>query len=114
MIELKLFPRVTRHNTSAKSNTEAVINSKYPDVILKPINKHSAFSNPERMAIFLNSLRQLSGKKTVGIRLCVAEKKEFHEIGHAFRKTEIIPQYMVIEDCSGENSFGIIRLIKRS
>ncbi len=106
MIELKLFTHVSRHNTSAKRNryTEAVINTKYPGIILKPITKHSAFSNAESMAIFLDSLRQLSGKKPVGIRLFVADKKEFHEICYAFRKTEIIPDYIVIEDCSVENN----------
>ena len=56
------------------------------------------------MAMFLDSLRQLSSKKPVGIRLCVADKKEFHEICYAFRKTEIIPDYIVIEDCSVENN----------
>jgi hypothetical protein len=106
MIELKLFTHVSRHNTSTKRNryAEVVINTKYPGIILKPITKHTAFSNAESMVIFLDSLRQLSGKKPVGIRLCVADKKEFHEICHAFRKTEIIPDYIAIEDCSIENN----------
>ena len=105
MIELKLSRPVRRHTVSTQRNryTEAVINTKYPGIILKPITKHTAFSSAESMVIFLDTLRQLSGKKPVGIRLCIADKKEFHQICYAFRKTEIIPDYIVIEDCSVEN-----------
>ncbi len=106
MIELKLSGPVRRQSVSTQRNryTEAVINTKYPGITLKPITKHTAFSNTESMAIFLDSLRQLSGKKPVGIRLCITDKKEFHEICYAFCKTEIIPDYIVIEDCPGENN----------
>ena len=106
MIELKLSQSVRKHNVSKKRNiyTEAVIGTKYPGIILKPITKHTAFSTAESMAIFLDSLKQLSGKKPVGIRLCITDNKEFHEICYAFRKTEIIPDYIVIEDCSDENN----------
>ncbi|HEY5407931.1 MAG TPA: glutamate synthase-related protein [Ginsengibacter sp.] len=106
MIELKLSQPAKKHTVSTKSNiyTEAVIGSKYPGIILKPIARHTAFSSAESMAIFLDSLKQLSGKKPVGIRLCITDKKEFHEICYAFRKTEIIPDYIVIEDCSDENN----------
>jgi len=106
MIELKLSRPMRRHTISTEKNryTEAVINTKYPCIILKPITEHKAFSNAESMTMFLDSLRQLSGKKPVGIRLCITDKKEFHEICYAVRKTEIIPDYIVIEDCSVENN----------
>ena len=106
MIELKLSQSVRKHNVSTKRNiyTGAVIGYKYPGIILKPITKHTAFGSAESMAIFLDSLKQLSGKKPVGIRLCITDKKEFHEICYAFRKTEIIPDYIVIEDCCDENN----------
>jgi hypothetical protein len=106
MIELKLSQPAKKHTVSAKRNiyTEAIIGSKYPGIILKPITRHTAFSSSESMAIFLDSLKQLSGKKPVGIRLCITDKKEFHEICYAFRKTEIIPDYIVIEDCSDQNN----------
>ena len=105
MIELTLSRPLRRHAISTERNryTEAVINTKYPGIILKSITKHTAFSSAESMAIFLDTLRQLSGKKPVGIRLYIADKKEFHDICYAFRKTEIIPDYIVIEDCSVEN-----------
>jgi hypothetical protein len=104
MIELKLSRPIRKYNVSAKRNayTHAVIQQKYQGIILKPILKHSAFSNAESMAIFLDSLRQLSGRKPVGIRLCITDKKELHEICYAFRKTEIIPDYIVIEDSANE------------
>ena len=67
--------------------------------------KHTAFCNPESMVIFLDSLRQLSGKKPVGIHLRITDKKEFHEMCYAFCKTHIVPDFIVIEDCEKENIF---------
>ena len=58
------------------------------------------------MAIFLDSLRQLSGKKPIGIRLCVTDKNKFHEICYAFRKTGIIPDFIVIEAPNEYNSLS--------
>ena len=49
------------------------------------------------MIHFLDSLRELSGKKPIGIRLCISDKKEFREICHAIRKTQLIPDFIVVE-----------------
>ena len=35
--------------------------------------KHNAFSNPEEMCAFITQLRELSGGKPVGIKLCVGQ-----------------------------------------
>lgn len=100
MIELRLPASIKKHNIPGKRNiySDAVIGLKYPGIILKPINKHTAFGSAEGMAIFLDSLRQLSGKKPVGIRMCISDKNEFHKICYALRKTEVIPDYIVIEN----------------
>lgn len=68
-------------------------------------NGHTAFSNPETMAIFLDSLRQLSDKKPVGISLSIRDKKEFHEMCYAFCKTHIVPDFIVVEGVEKENIF---------
>lgn len=64
---------------------------------------HTAFRNADSMVIFLDSLRQLSGKKPVGISLSITEKKEFHEMCYAFCKTHIIPDFIVVEGYEKEN-----------
>jgi hypothetical protein len=55
------------------------------------------------MVIFLDSLRQLSGKKPVGISICITDKKEFYKMCYTFRKTHIIPDFVVVEDYTKEN-----------
>lgn len=109
MIELKV-PGFNQKNTISKnidSYTMPAYNSKYPGKSFKNSCMHTAFSNAESMAIFLDSLRQLSGKKPVGIRLCITDKKEFHEICYAFCKTAIFPDFITVEDCDKENTFPL-------
>ena len=105
MIEIDLSTSSGR-NTIFRKNFYSVasVNKTHTGRRAKPINTHSAFGNAESMAIFLESLRKLSGKKPVGIRLCITDKKEFHEMCFAFRKTEIIPDYIVVEGCVNKNN----------
>ncbi len=107
MIELKV-PRFNHQNTISTDNnshTISVHNSSYADRSFENSCEHTAFSNAESMAIFLDSLRQLSGKKPIGIRLYITDKKSFHEICYAFCKTAIVPDFITIQDCDKENSF---------
>ncbi|MEO8111650.1 MAG: glutamate synthase-related protein [Ginsengibacter sp.] len=67
--------------------------------------EHTAFCNADSMVIFLDSLRQLSGKKPVGINIRITDKKEFHEMCYAFCKTHIVPDFIVVENCEKENIF---------
>ncbi len=62
---------------------------------------HTAFSNAEGMLLFLESLRDLSLGKPVGFKLCIGNKKEFHEICYYIRKTGIIPDFIVIDGSEG-------------
>jgi hypothetical protein len=109
MIELKLsdFNNKGNISTSKNSYSSNAYNNKYADTNFKRICEHTAFSNAESMVIFLDSLRQLSDKKPIGIRLCITDKKAFHEICYAFRKTGIIPDYLVIEDFTKENNLVV-------
>ena len=107
MIELKV-PRFNHKNTistNRNSYAKSAYNNKYPAKGFENSCEHTAFSNAESMVIFLDSLRQLSGKKPIGIRLCIADKKEFHEICYAFCKTAIAPDFITVEDCDKENNF---------
>ena len=105
MIELKLSRFAIMENifTDKSSNSNDISKPKYQGPGYEDIRTHSAFSNAESMALFLDSLKQLSGKKPVGISLRITDKREFHEMCYAFRKTEIIPDYIVIEDCTNDH-----------
>ncbi len=103
MIELKLSGFNDMANISA---TKISYSNQANDWKHKGSNfKHTAFSNAESMVIFLDLLRQLSGKKPIGINLCITDKKEFYEMCYAFCKTHIIPDFIVVEGCAKENSF---------
>ena len=62
---------------------------------------HSAFMNAEGMLLFIEKLRCLSGGKPVGFKLCIGGKKEFHQICYYMRKTNIIPDFIVIDGAEG-------------
>ncbi|HEV8082013.1 MAG TPA: glutamate synthase-related protein [Chitinophagaceae bacterium] len=103
MIELKL-PGFNNKNAMLARNisySKQTNNRAHTDLN----SGHTAFSNPESMVIFLDSLRQLSGKKPLGISLSITDKKEFHEMCYAFCKTHIVPDFIVVEGCERENIF---------
>ena len=77
-----------------------------------PNSSYSTFTEAEGMIHFLDSLRELSGGKPIGIRLCISDKKEFHEICHAIGKTQLIPDFIVVE--GSFESYSIGRMNKRS
>ncbi|MEP6465318.1 MAG: glutamate synthase-related protein [Parafilimonas sp.] len=114
MIELKLMPFDKENKFSTKKDiySNVVTGNKYVGTNLQPAATHTAFSSAESMVIFLDSLRQLCGRKPVGIRMSITEKKDFHEICYAFRKTCIIPDYILIEDGATQNNSSIHSLQK--
>jgi hypothetical protein len=69
-----------------------------------PSSLYSTFREAEGMIHFLDSLRELSGKKPIGIRLRISDKKEFREICHAIGKTQLIPDFIVVEGSFESNS----------
>ncbi len=72
------------------------------DVISPP--SHSAFSTPVEMMHFIQHLRQLSGYKPVGFKLCIGKRREFLAICKAMEKTGILPDYIAID--GGEGGTG--------
>lgn len=58
---------------------------------------YTTFRDAEGMIHFLSNLRELSGGKPIGIRLCINDKKEFYQICHAIRKAQLIPDFIVVE-----------------
>ena len=62
---------------------------------------HSAFSNPIEMMEFIAQLRELSGGKPVGFKLCIGHRREFMCMVKAMLKTGITPDFIVVDGAEG-------------
>ncbi len=62
---------------------------------------HSAFSTPVQMLEFAANMRDLSGGKPVGLKLCVGQPHEVFAIMKAMRKTGIFPDFLVVDGAEG-------------
>jgi len=63
--------------------------------------RHSAFSTPRELVEFAAKLRELSGGKPVGIKLCVGLPHELFAIAKAMLATGITLDFMVIDGAEG-------------
>lgn len=72
------------------------------DVISPP--GHSTFSTPVELLQFIAQLRELSGGKPVGFKLCVGKRREFLAVCKAMVKTGITPDYIAVD--GGEGGTG--------
>ena len=72
------------------------------DVISPP--RHSAFNNPIEMLQFIAKLRELSGGKPVGFKLCVGIRSQVFAICKAIIKTGISPDFITVD--GGEGGTG--------
>lgn len=64
-------------------------------------SSHSAFSTPLEMMLFIGQLRELSGGKPVGFKLCIGHRREFMCIVRAMLETKIVPDFIVIDGKEG-------------
>jgi glutamate synthase domain-containing protein 2 len=62
---------------------------------------HSAFSTPIEMMHFIAELRQLSGGKPIGFKLCIGHTWEFLALIKAMLETGIRPDFIVIDGTEG-------------
>jgi len=65
---------------------------------------HTAFTTPMEMMAFIQHMRELSGGKPVGFKLCVGKKFEFMAICKAILKTGIYPDFITVD--GGEGGTG--------
>ena len=72
------------------------------DVISPP--SHSAFSTPLEMVAFIKKLRDLSGGKPIGFKLCIGNKSEFLAICKAMKTTGIYADFITVD--GGEGGTG--------
>ncbi|MBY0378286.1 MAG: FMN-binding glutamate synthase family protein [Gammaproteobacteria bacterium] len=69
------------------------------DCISPPMNPE--FSTPEGLLQFVARLRELSGGKPVGFKLCVGIRSEFLSICKAMLKTGILPDFITVDGSEG-------------
>ena len=62
---------------------------------------HSAFSTPLEMMHFVKKLRDLSGGKPVGFKLCIGHPWEWFGIVKAMLETNIYPDFIVVDGSEG-------------
>ncbi|WP_138924705.1 FMN-binding glutamate synthase family protein [Sulfitobacter sp. BSw21498] len=62
---------------------------------------HSAFTSPVQMMEFLGKLRDLSGGKPVGFKLCIGHQREFMCMVKAMLETGIVPDFIVVDGTEG-------------
>ncbi|MFC1526053.1 FMN-binding glutamate synthase family protein [Candidatus Latescibacterota bacterium] len=74
----------------------------HTDVISPPT--HSTFGNPREMMEFVQTLRDLSGGKPVGFKLCVGVRSEFVGVCKAMVETGIRPDFITVD--GGEGGTG--------
>ena len=64
-------------------------------------SSHSAFSTPVEMMQFIARLRQLSGGKPTGFKLCIGHPWEWFAIVKAMQETGITPDFIVVDGAEG-------------
>jgi glutamate synthase domain-containing protein 2 len=62
---------------------------------------HSAFSTPVEMMQFIARLRQLSGGKPTGFKLCIGHPWEWFAMARAMVETGIVPDFIVVDGAEG-------------
>ena len=65
---------------------------------------HTTFSTPTGLLKFIARLRDLSGGRPIGFKLCVGRPEEFLSICLAMRATGIMPDYIAVD--GGEGGTG--------
>ena len=65
---------------------------------------HTAFTNPLELIDFVTQLRELSGGKPIGFKLCVGKRREFIAICKAMHETGIAPDFVTVD--GGEGGTG--------
>jgi glutamate synthase domain-containing protein 2 len=63
--------------------------------------RHSAFNTPIEMMQFLGRLREMSGGKPVGFKLCIGHPWEWFAMCKAMLSTGITPDFIVVDGAEG-------------
>ena len=96
----------------------AKVNQEVADIRGVPIGEdvispsaHSAFSSPQGLLDFVAKLRELSGGKPVGFKLCIGHKTEFLAICKAMQKSGMTPDFITVDGSEGGTGAAPIELL---
>ena len=106
MIELKLSQGAKPGHGGilpAKKNTPeiAAIRHVVPYTTVYSPPFHSAFEGPRGLILFIQQLRELSGGKPVGFKLCIGRKSEFIAICKAMVELDLYPDFITVDGAEG-------------
>lgn len=106
MIELKLSQGAKPGHGGilpAKKNTEEIarIRGVRPGTEVDSPPSHKEFRNAHEMVHFIQRLRDLSGSKPVGIKLCFGKRSEFVDMVKTFKELGNYPDFIVIDGAEG-------------
>ena len=106
MIELKISQGAKPGHggilPASKNNEEvAKIRGIQPHIQVDSPNGHKAFSSPRGLLEFIKQLRDLSGGKPVGFKLCIGSKDEFIDICEQMVETGIMPDFISVDGAEG-------------
>ncbi len=109
MIELKLSQGAKPGHGGilpAAKNTEEIarIRLVQAGTTIHSPSGHTEFNSPKGLIQFLQLLRELSGGKPVGIKICIGDKQEFIDICKAIQVTGCIPDFISVD--GGEGGTG--------
>ncbi len=79
------------------------------DIISPPA--HSEFSTPVEMLRFCQRLRELSGGKPIGFKLCIGRPEEIMALAKAIRETGIYPDFLTIDGKEGGTGAGPLEFV---
>ncbi len=69
-------------------------------VVISPPG-HTAFSDAKGLLHFIKKLRDLSGGKPVGFKLCIGKPEEFTNICKEMKETGIMPDFITVDGAEG-------------
>ena len=72
------------------------------DVLSPPT--HAAFTTPKELCLFIAKLRELSGGKPIGFKICLGKRREFFSICKAMLETGVTPDFITVD--GGEGGTG--------
>ena len=106
MIELKISQGAKPGHGGilpGSKNTEeiAAIRQVKPGITVHSPAGHVEFDNANGLLCFIKSLRELSGGKPVGFKLCIGDKQEFMDICEAINITGIVPDFISVDGAEG-------------
>ncbi len=72
-----------------------------PGITIISPPSHSAFSNAKELLLFVKQLRELSGGKPIGFKLCIGDTKEFEDICAQMNILKIYPDFITVDGAEG-------------